>query len=216
VARMSEDQRELALRSMKVAQDALEVCLRSPSYREGMKYAVQYTHLSATFTASFIMRLARLFPDDCDLPSIMADVEELVEILSEIPATRFARTLKLMLRSAKRRRVLPSRTVSDHTGSAPPRSNTTPTASQPPPPSSLMGPPQIGPVMMTPGGPVPPSLSIEQLDQFVRDYESMPGQDIPVWLSESNLGDLALSQQGLEAFLIPPSLDDQRMVPEIW
>ncbi len=73
-----------------------------------------------------------------------------------------------------------------------------------------------GPMVMGQWGGIPPAMSIEQLDQFVREMESMPGQDIPVWLSESNLGDLALSQQGLEAFLIPPTLDEQRMVPEIW
>jgi hypothetical protein len=37
----------------------------------------------------------------------------------------------------------------------------------------------------------------------------------PVWMSES-LGDLALSQYGLEAFLIPPQFDDSRIIPEIW
>ena len=37
-----------------------------------------------------------------------------------------------------------------------------------------------------------------------------------VWLSESNLGDLALSQYGLEAFLIPQQFDDSRVAPEIW
>lgn len=35
-------------------------------------------------------------------------------------------------------------------------------------------------------------------------------------MSESNLGDLALSQYGLEAFLIPPQFDESRTVPEIW
>jgi len=212
VAKMRPEARDLALRSMKVAQVALHICLRSPSYREGLKYAVQYTHLSATFTASFLMRLARLFPEDCDITSIMADVNELAEILSEIPATRFARTLKIMLR--KRRRIMANRASSDASGSQ--RNNTSPPTAMP----STM------PVMATPaipGAPVvvgqygaPQSLTNEQLDQFVRDMEAVPGQDLPVWLSESNLGDFALSQQGLEAFLIPPSLDEQRMVPEIW
>lgn len=45
VAKIRPEQKDLALRSMKVARTALHVCLRSPSYREGMKYAVQYTHL---------------------------------------------------------------------------------------------------------------------------------------------------------------------------
>ncbi|KAG8912899.1 hypothetical protein FRC00_003545 [Tulasnella sp. 408] len=97
--------------------------------------------------------------------------------------------------------------------------STTPTA--PPPgtfPQQAVMPP-TGPgghMGMNQWGTIPPAMSIEQLDQFVRDMETMPGQHIPVWLDESNLGDLALSQQGLEAFLIPPTLDEQRMVPEIW
>lgn len=220
VAKIKPEQRELAIRSMNVARSALHVCLRSPSYREGMKYAVQYTHLSATFTASFLMRLARLFPEDSDLPSILNDVDELVEILSLIPATRFARTLKLMLRSARRR--MRSGRDSDSGSNAAsaagiPRSSTTPTA----PPITMQPPPVITPggaqVMMNQWGGIPPAMSIEQLDQFVREMETMPGgHHIPVWLDESNLGDLALSQQGLEAFLIPPTLDEQRMVPEIW
>jgi hypothetical protein len=37
VKRMPEEQRELAIRSMEVARAGLDVCLRSPSYREGMK-----------------------------------------------------------------------------------------------------------------------------------------------------------------------------------
>lgn len=78
----------------------------------------------------------------------------------------------------------------------------------------MAGVPSFNQAMMGPGDGVAP-LSYEGLDQFVRDFELMPGQDVPVWLSESNLGDLALSQQGLEAFLIPPAYDE-RMVPEIW
>jgi len=222
VAKISDEQRELALRSIVTARSALEVCLRSPSYREGMKYAVQYTHLSATFAASFLMRLARLFPEDCDLAAIMADVEDLTVILSEIPATRFAKTLKLMMRSAKRRRVLPSTRLPEHgtisgMDRASSRSNSTPKATQfSPSEQALMAVPPFQQTIMGQRDGTAPSLNYEGLDQFVRDFELMPGQDVPVWLSESNLGDLALSQQGLEAFLIPPSYDDQRMVPEIW
>lgn len=69
---------------------------------------------------------------------------------------------------------------------------------------------------VVPQGVSPSGLSAEQLDQWVREMEGQPGQDVPVWLSESNLGDWAISQQGLEAFLLPPTLEEQRMVPEIW
>ena len=57
LSKMKEDQRELALRSMEVAQNALHVCLRSPSYKEGMKVkrfpeAFTVTELSLNSTLS--------------------------------------------------------------------------------------------------------------------------------------------------------------------
>lgn len=96
------------------------------------------------------------------------------------------------------------------------RSTSTPRANQfSPSEQPLAAVPTFNQVMTTNGEYQHP-MTYEGLDQFVRDFELMPGQDVPVWLSESNLGDLALEQHGLEAFLIPPSLDEQRVVPEIW
>jgi hypothetical protein len=115
---MPEAQRLLALRSIDIARKGLDITIHSPSYREGMKYgallnmvlrlscltpqsaAVHYTHATATFAASFLLRLAQLLcvatllalpptndfgtsPDDCDLDEIRAHVEELVTLLSE-------------------------------------------------------------------------------------------------------------------------------------
>lgn len=75
---MSESQRALALTAIHTAQQCLDISLSSPSYREGMKYgaplhrsclrsvdssimpAVHYTHATATFAASFLLRLSRL------------------------------------------------------------------------------------------------------------------------------------------------------------
>ena len=71
------EQRKLALRCLEVAKLGLETCLNSAHYRDGLKYgvclldfisqslfiqspAVHYTHMSATFAASFLIRLARL------------------------------------------------------------------------------------------------------------------------------------------------------------
>ncbi|KAG2023045.1 priB protein, variant 2 [Coprinopsis cinerea AmutBmut pab1-1] len=53
-------QKDLAIRSIAIAQRGLDITVNSPSYREGMKYAVHYTHATATFAASFLLRLARL------------------------------------------------------------------------------------------------------------------------------------------------------------
>jgi hypothetical protein len=86
VEEMPEEQRLLALRSINLAKRGLETCLRSPNYRNGLKYgavrfppppspfsscidkivltllllAVHFTHVSATFAGSFLIRLARL------------------------------------------------------------------------------------------------------------------------------------------------------------
>jgi hypothetical protein len=76
VQKMPIAQRELAIRSIQIARQGLEITVTSPAYREGMKYggaipypcwqlliyplAVHYTHATATFAASFLLRLARL------------------------------------------------------------------------------------------------------------------------------------------------------------
>ncbi|KAF9508244.1 hypothetical protein BS47DRAFT_1303052, partial [Hydnum rufescens UP504] len=109
VSEMPAEQRALALHSIQIAKAGLRLCLHTQAYKDGLRYAVHFTHVSATFAASFLIRLARLFPSDVDLRSIMIDVEELATELSRIPATRYARTLRLMLQRARQRRVLPPR-----------------------------------------------------------------------------------------------------------
>lgn len=109
VAKMPETQRHVVESAIHSARKGLEICLRSTSYREGLKYAVTYTHLTAVFAASFLMRLSRLFPEECErsggITSIFDTVEELADLLSTIPATRYARTLRLMLSHRKRRQL---------------------------------------------------------------------------------------------------------------
>lgn len=77
VQKMPKAQRELAIRSIQIARQGLDITVNSPSYSEGMKYgestyppmfvtcnnplvAVHYTHATATFAASFLLRLSRL------------------------------------------------------------------------------------------------------------------------------------------------------------
>ncbi|KAJ8461994.1 hypothetical protein ONZ45_g18096 [Pleurotus djamor] len=104
VQKMPPAQRELALRSILTARQGLDITVNSPSYREGMKYAVHYTHVTATFTASFLLRLARLFPNDCNLNEIRSQVERLADLMSQIPAKRYALTLQVMLKRSKKRK----------------------------------------------------------------------------------------------------------------
>ncbi|KAF8078785.1 hypothetical protein FPV67DRAFT_1466466 [Lyophyllum atratum] len=97
-------QRQLALRSIQIARQGLDITVNSPAYREGMKYAVHYTHATATFAASFLLRLARLFPNDCNMSEIRTQVERLANLMSEVPGKRYALTLQLMLKRSKKRK----------------------------------------------------------------------------------------------------------------
>lgn len=61
----------------------------------------------AAFAASFLIRIARLFPKELDLRQTAKDVEELACILDEIPAGRYARSLRLILRRARKQKYIP-------------------------------------------------------------------------------------------------------------
>ncbi|BEJ14452.1 hypothetical protein CspHIS471_0402190 [Cutaneotrichosporon sp. HIS471] len=108
VVSMPDEKRALAIRAMRNAQTVLEVCLKGQNYRNGLRYAVHYTHVCAAFAASFLIRIARLFPQELNLKKTAKDVEELAGILAEIPAGRYARSLRLILRRARRAKVIPA------------------------------------------------------------------------------------------------------------
>jgi hypothetical protein len=96
---MTDEKRTLALRAMKNAQHCLEICLKGDNYRNGLRYAVHYTReqhalpkgpqkaystdVCAAFAASFLIRIARLFPQELNLKKTAKDVEELARVLSE-------------------------------------------------------------------------------------------------------------------------------------
>ncbi|CCO29962.1 hypothetical protein BN14_03986 [Rhizoctonia solani AG-1 IB] len=226
VARMPREQRLVAERAIKLAKRGLDNCIRSVTYREGLKYAVHFTHVTATFAASFLIRLARLFPQECDPNAIMSTVEDLVHLLSNIPAGRYARSLRLMLRSARRRRVLPSRPAGpvDRAGNPPVMLGTPPQGNSY---SDTSSPQQF--ISASPGTHHDTSVSPaaflmsngmmnpgQEFEPYLQGFELAPGQEVPVWLSESSLGDAALSQFGLEAFVIPQQYDPNSTETQIW
>ncbi|ADV20422.1 Hypothetical protein CGB_B4500C [Cryptococcus gattii WM276] len=111
VVGMPEEKRTLAIRAMRNAQKCLDICLHSENYRNGLRYAVHYTHVCAAFAASFLIRIARLFPYELNLKKTAKDIEELASVLSDIPAGRYARSLRLILRKARRQKVIPAPSV---------------------------------------------------------------------------------------------------------
>ena len=85
---------------------------------------MHYTHVCAAFAASFLIRIARLFPHELNLKKTAKDVDELANVLSEgmlsctcpswtsadspVPAGRYARSLRLILRRARKAKVIPA------------------------------------------------------------------------------------------------------------
>ncbi|KAF8711861.1 Fungal specific transcription factor domain, partial [Rhizoctonia solani] len=229
VARMPMEQKIVAQRAIRLAKRGLDNCIRSRPTLIFPSSAVHFTHVTATFAASFLIRLARLFPQECDPNAIMSTVEDLVHLLSNspaVPAGRYARSLRLMLRSARRRRVLPPRPAGpvDRAGNPPLMFGASPQGTSY---SDTSSPQQftgaspgthpdnsVSPAaflmangMMNPG---------QEFEPYLQGFELAPGQEVPVWLSESSLGDAALSQFGLEAFVIPQQYDPNSTETQIW
>ncbi|KIJ21916.1 hypothetical protein PAXINDRAFT_159912 [Paxillus involutus ATCC 200175] len=218
VQRMPKAQRDLAIRSIQIARQGLDITVNSPSYSEGMKYAVHYTHATATFAATFLLRLARLFPNDCDTQEIRSQVERLASLMSRIPGKRYAITLQLMLKRAKKRKAASSsrspkisrdsqRTIPmaidqqtammNHDTFSP---TYDPSFSSP----ETMHQIQIG--MLPPHG--------ADVDSIWRGFEMTSNEQLPVWISDQSLGGSTFSQQGMDAFLLPA--DYLPPAPQIW
>jgi hypothetical protein len=238
VQKMPPAQRELAIRSIEIAHRGLDITVNSASYRKGMTYAVHYTHATATFTASFLLRLARLFPNDCDMDEIRSQVERLANLMAEIPGKRYALTLQLMLKKSKKRKSNstsrspkvsrePQRSLSmavDHAHSSHPPSATTSqhrtTESFPAPydmPYALPeGSLHNAHVVVNPM-PQPylhlPHPNFPETEHILRGLEQSPGE-LPVWISDQSLGGQSFSQHGMDAFIIPTEFIPT--APQIW
>ncbi|KAL1748582.1 hypothetical protein HDZ31DRAFT_29427 [Schizophyllum fasciatum] len=207
-------QRELAVRSISIAIQILDITINSPSYRHGMRYAVHYTHVTATFAGSFLLRLARLFPSECEPESALQQVERLAELMAQIPAQRYALTLQLMLkRSRDKRKSLSPSSMRDAR-------------------------PLIDPALMPPGAPaegaagagssppfqaLPPGGADVQpyahrypmdADRIWRGFERTASEQLPVWISDQTLGGQRFSQEGMNAYLLPNEY--MPPAPQIW
>ncbi|OJT02753.1 hypothetical protein TRAPUB_6747 [Trametes pubescens] len=229
VQKMPPAQRDLAIRSIQIGRQILDITVNSPSYREGMKYAVHYTHATATFSASFLLRLCRLIPDQCNPQEIRALVEQLSALLSEVPGGRYALTLQLMLkRFRKRRQSISSRSptmprdqrhrsVSDAGGYSSDAVSQS-TTSQPPTSPTFEPPYQghpdaVGHVPMGPPHPYAQQYA-PNIENIWRGFETTSNEQLPVWLSDQSLGGASFGANGIDAFLLPA--DYLPAAPQIW
>ncbi|KAI0719989.1 hypothetical protein C8T65DRAFT_634520 [Cerioporus squamosus] len=230
VQKMPPAQRELAIRSIQIGRQILDITVTSPAYREGMKYAVHYTHATATFSASFLLRLSRLFPEQYNLHEIRQSVEQLAALLAEVPGKRYALTLQLMLkRFRKRRQSVSSRSPTmprdqrnrSHSDAAGYSSDAVShSATSQPPTSPTFEPPyQPSPEAMAHMGPVGMPQQYAQgytpnIENIWRGFETTSNEQLPVWLSDQTLGGASFSANGIDAFLLPA--DYLPAAPQIW
>ncbi|KAF9029217.1 hypothetical protein BDZ89DRAFT_1091823 [Hymenopellis radicata] len=204
VEKMPPPQREVAIRSIHIARSSIDITINSPAYKEGLKYAVHYTHATATFTASLLLRLARLFPNDCDLQEIKHLVERLAALMAEVPGKRYALTLQLMLKRFQTRR------MSTSSGS----SSRSPT-------SGRMRSRRLR-ILGLPGrqraaSAYQYSLQPGEADHIWRGlaiHAAAEHEQTPVWISDQSLGGQMFTQHGMNAFLLPT--DYLPPVPQIW
>lgn len=61
--------------------------------------------------------------------------------------------------------------------------------------------------MMRPGG-------VTDVDSIWRGFEMTANEQLPVWISDQSLGGSMFSQQGMDAFFLPP--DYLPPAPQIW
>ncbi|EJT97280.1 hypothetical protein DACRYDRAFT_111826 [Dacryopinax primogenitus] len=90
---------EVMMTAVHNARGCIEICLEAPEYREGLRYAVTYTHTSAAFAAAFLLRFARLFPHEVDIEDSIRMVESLIRLFSEsepIPLNQTSSSLSLI------------------------------------------------------------------------------------------------------------------------
>ena len=71
--------------------------------RAALRYAVHDSLVTCAFSGLFLLKIANLFPGEVELPSIISQVEQLAQLLSEVAAERYALTLRLMLASLRRK-----------------------------------------------------------------------------------------------------------------
>ncbi|KAF5348683.1 hypothetical protein D9758_006841 [Tetrapyrgos nigripes] len=203
--KMPFEQRELAFQAKDAAFNCLSIFLSSPEYRAALRYAVHDSLVTAAFSGLFLLKMASLFPTELDLNAIIAQVEQLSQLLSDVAAERYALTLRIMLANLRRKLGVTS-------------GINTPVPIMPLP----MG---FGDIAVTPPSVWDPSLpapfTMEELGFAPSDRNVITHSSIPAWLQEQSLTDLGLPVNGSDGIFLQTSgtngwVGDFAPMPEAW
>ncbi|KAJ9127764.1 hypothetical protein QFC24_000047 [Naganishia onofrii] len=213
--KLTPDQRELAFK----AKDAALKCLgtyKSPPLRAYIKYAVHETMVQCSFAAVFLLKIAILFPDVLPANVISLQVAELAHLLSECSAERYALTLRLMLRSFRRKmgenthapgtpRNGPANPMSFGGNGLAPMTSIHPVGMQ----SLLsngMGEGDNGDSNFMNAAEL--SAWMDDLGPFNWPEDGFSPSNLPAWIMDSNVTDLGLPFEGSDSIFLPPELAD--------
>ena len=207
--KMPFEQRELAFQGKDAASNCLSNLLNSPIYRAALRYAIHDGLVPAAFSALFLLKMVHLFPGDLDLSSITVQVEQLVQLLSEVAAERYAVTLRIMLAHLRRRIGLAASNNaggSHSVSNAPPLPSGSTAGGQPP--VTLLG--ATGQFQQsTPGtagaqaSPVTSPFTVEELGfNWPADWGTISPSSLPVWIQEQSLTDLGLPADGSDSVFV--------------
>uniref|UniRef100_V5F023 Zn(2)-C6 fungal-type domain-containing protein n=1 Tax=Kalmanozyma brasiliensis (strain GHG001) TaxID=1365824 RepID=V5F023_KALBG len=97
---MGPEQKELIIQATRAADTCLSISVNSKEYREMLGWAPHYTHVTAAFACVFLIKIARLFPRQVDTYGIFSNAERLASRLAEVPASKYARVIRILLAQA--------------------------------------------------------------------------------------------------------------------
>ena len=220
--KMPFEQRELAFQGKDAASNCLSNLLSSPVYRAALRYAVHDSLVPAAFSALFLLKMAHLFPADLDLTSIIAQVEQLAQLLSEVAAERYAITLKIVLATLRRKMGLVPGNNPDgshqmqnaplpggsSTGAPSPENLLIATGTfQQPAPGTAGA--QATPILTT-----APFTAQELGLNWPANWGPITPSSLPIWVQEQSLMDLGLPADGYDSVFVQLGNPNFPQMPE--
>ncbi|KAG7529494.1 hypothetical protein FFLO_05601 [Filobasidium floriforme] len=204
------DQRELAFG----AKDAALKCLsayKSSSLRHYLKYAVHETMVQASFAAVFLLKIAILFPTQVTAKFISTEVADLANLMSECAAERYALTLRLMLRSFRRK--MGETTMAPGT----PRTMANGQVAGPSVDGMIPGHRGLESLLSMDGDSAVDFSILDDLGPFNWPEDGFSPSNLPQWITEGNVMDLGLPYDGSDSIFLPPELANMFLpAPTSW
>ncbi|KAK8866058.1 hypothetical protein IAR55_001209 [Kwoniella newhampshirensis] len=107
VAMLSNERRQWLQEAGKRAQELVTKCLHGQQYTKNVQFANLLTHYNIAYAARFMIRMASLVPESCNLRQVGRDVEQVAQMLNKVPGFQFAHFLRDVVKKARRDHVLP-------------------------------------------------------------------------------------------------------------